>query len=175
MNSQKWKAPIISISMLGSKLHIVSSADIVQSLERQGKLVSFWTMEARFIAGLGNLSKAGAEKLAANMEPTSEKPSLLLNGMKATNVAMSTQGGLDDMIRVAADIIKVRLDDLFNEVGGGKSPNKLVNFWDWVQHEITMVTTDTFYGPANPYQDPKVEAGFWYVVLEYSLPFVGRS
>ncbi|KAB8293156.1 hypothetical protein EYC80_007504 [Monilinia laxa] len=155
---QKWKAPILSISMFGGTVHIVGSAELMPSLQRQGKTASFWYLEAQFTAELGDLSKDASRKLVANLEPASEKPSLLIHGLKATQKSISTLGGVDDMIRAATDVVKARLDNLKKEVGNKTSNTDL---WEWVQHEITVATTESVYGPMNPYRDPKVEAGFW--------------
>ncbi|KAF7939898.1 uncharacterized protein EAE98_000025 [Botrytis deweyae] len=155
---QTWKAPIISIPMFGGKVHIVGSPELISSLQRQGKTASFWYLEARFTAELGGLSRNGMKKLVANLEPASEKPSLLIEGLKATQQAISPLGGVDDMIRVAAENIQARLDNLASETGDIKLTTDL---WAWVQHEITVATTESVYGPENPYRDSKVETGFW--------------
>lgn len=31
----------------------------------------------------------------------------------------------------------------------------------WVQHEITVATTECVYGPSNPYRDSEIEKAFW--------------
>ncbi|QSZ32007.1 hypothetical protein DSL72_001576 [Monilinia vaccinii-corymbosi] len=155
---QKWKAPIISISMFGGTVHIVGSAELMHSLHRQVKTASFWYLEARFTAELGGLSRDASRKLVANLEPASEERSLLIDGLKATQQSISPLGGVDDMIRTAADVVKARLDNLAKEVGKNTSTTDL---WAWVQHEITVATTESVYGPENPYRDSKVEAGFW--------------
>ena len=36
-----------------------------------------------------------------------------------------------------------------------------LDLYSWVHHTITLASTDAVYGPANPFQDPKVEKGFW--------------
>ncbi|KAF7928884.1 uncharacterized protein EAE97_009726 [Botrytis byssoidea] len=105
----------------------------------------FWYLEARFTAELGGLSGEGTKKLVANLEPASEKPSLLVEGLKATQQAISPLGG-------------ARLDNLANGAG---NINLNTDLWAWVQHEITVATTESVYGPENPYRDSKVETGFW--------------
>ncbi|KAJ8063817.1 hypothetical protein OCU04_007676 [Sclerotinia nivalis] len=144
--------------MFGGKIHIVGSTELMHSLQRQGKTASFWYLEARFIAELGGLGRDASRKLVADLEPASEKPSLLINGLKATQKAMSPVGEVDDMIRIGAKVIQARLDNLADEAGNNNSNTDL---WAWVQHEISIATTESVYGPANPYRDPKVETGFW--------------
>lgn len=146
--------------MFGGKVHVVASPELMNSLHRQPKVVSFWFFEAHFTSLLGGMSKRSAGNLAANLEPKSIDPGLLVEGLKRTQHAMSPQGGMTEMNRGAADVTKSRLDDLL------KSPSKggeKVDLWAWTQHEITVATTECVYGPENPYRDPEVESGFWYV------------
>ncbi|KAL8746543.1 MAG: hypothetical protein Q9190_001461 [Brigantiaea leucoxantha] len=35
-----------------------------------------------------------------------------------------------------------------------------IDLWNWVQHTICIITTDSVYGPQNPYRDPQVENAF---------------
>jgi hypothetical protein len=42
-----------------------------------------------------------------------------------------------------------------------------INLFKWLRHELTMATTNSVYGPGNPYVDPVIEDAFWYVA--YSL------
>jgi hypothetical protein len=117
----------------------------MNSLHRQAKALSFWYLEARFTAELGTLSPAASKKLVANLEPASKDRSLLIDGLKATQQAVSPVGGLDEMIRLAADTTKMRLDSLANV----ENERLAVNLWGWIQHEITVATTESVYGPAD--------------------------
>ncbi|KAF5876518.1 putative cytochrome p450 protein [Botrytis fragariae] len=152
-----------SLCLAGKRTSSVGSPELMNSLQRQGKTASFWYLEARLTAELGGLSSDGMKKLAANLEPAPEKPSLLIEGWKATQQALSPLGGVDDMIRVAAENIQTHLDNLASEIGD-VNPN--TDLWAWVQHEITVATTESVSGPENPYRDSQVEAGFWHVVLK---------
>ena len=143
--------------MFGGKVHIVSSPDLMNSLHRMPKVVSFWFMEAKFTVLLGGFSKRSANNLTANLNPDSRDSSLLIEGLKATQQAMSPQGGVEDMNRAAAEVTSTRLDALSKL----ESERKSVDLWAWVQHEVTVATTESVYGPANPYRDERVESGFW--------------
>lgn len=143
--------------MFGGKVHVISSPELMNSLHRMPKTVSFWFMEAQFTVLLGGFSKRSADNLTANLSPASQNSSLLIEGLKATQQAMSPQGGVEEMSRAAAKVMTQRLDALVKP----ESEQKHVDLWAWVQHEITLATTESVYGPANPYQDERVETGFW--------------
>ena len=38
-----------------------------------------------------------------------------------------------------------------------------IDLWSWVQREITIATTESVYGPTNPYRILEVMGSFWYV------------
>lgn len=130
----------------------------MHSLHRNPKAVSFWYIEALFTAKLGNMSRSAEMDLVENLEPDSKEESIVfVEGLKLVRQVMSPQGSMDAMSRVAAAVTKRQIDQLDEQ-----TPCR-VDLWEWVQHEITIATTECVYGPQNPYRDPKVEAGFWYV------------
>jgi hypothetical protein len=141
--------------MFGGKVHVISSSNLVHSLHRQPKVVSFWFLEAQFTTKLGGMSESSTKKLVDNLSPESNHPSLLIEGLKVTQQALSPHAGMDQMLRVAADTTKNRLDGMLKRLG------TTIDLWAWTQHEITVITTESVYGPANPYRDAAVEAGFW--------------
>ncbi|KAF2121684.1 cytochrome P450 [Lophiotrema nucula] len=154
--SKKWNLPIFSLSMFGGKVYVVSSPDLMHSLHRQPRVVSFWFIEGQFTTLLGGMSKASADALQANLGAADRESSLLVEGLKVTQQAMSPQGGMEEMNRRAAAVVRTRLDEL-QETGG----TNRVDLWGWIQHEITIATTESIYGLGNPYRDPKVESAFW--------------
>jgi hypothetical protein len=39
---------------------------------------------------------------------------------------------------------------------------KAVQLFEYIRHEITMASTESVYGPQNPFRDPVIEDSFWY-------------
>ena len=52
--------------MAGGRVYVVSSPDLVLSLQRQPKTVSFWFIEGKFTAMLGGMSIAATDRDAYN-------------------------------------------------------------------------------------------------------------
>jgi hypothetical protein len=142
--------------MFGSKMYIISSPELIQSLHRQPRVLSVWVMEGQLTTLLGGMSADSAKILHANLGATGREPSLLIKGPKGMQHAMSPQGGMEEMLRRAAEVTKSRLDQLTDAEGV-----RNVDLWAWVQHEITVATTKSVYGVSNPYRDPDVESAFW--------------
>lgn len=80
---------------------------------------------------------------------------MLLEGNRVTKRIMASQIGTE-MSRNAAASTQDRLNKLFY-----RDKEISVDLWNWVKHEITQSVSASIYGPGNPYEDPKVESGFW--------------
>ena len=63
--------------------------------------------------------------------------------------------GLDGITRA----MLLETTTLLDELEG--VDNGTVDLWEWVRHAITMATTESVYGPLNPYRDAEVEGAFW--------------
>ncbi|KAJ8064230.1 hypothetical protein OCU04_006578 [Sclerotinia nivalis] len=153
--SQKCGLPIFSLGMINQDIHVVASPDLMPYLHRKHKAISLWQLEGRFTAQLAGLSESARDRLLANVFD-SDTPSLMLKGIKVIQAALSPVGGMRNMLQVAALATKNQLDDLATP-----AKNNRTDLWEWVRHELTIVTTESLYGVGNPYRDPKVEAGFW--------------
>lgn len=67
--------------------------------------------------------------------------------------------GIKEMLQVTGKGTVTAFFQLENE-----AKRTRVDLWNWVQHTISIITTDSVYGPKNPYQDPQVENAFWFVL-----------
>lgn len=143
--------------MFGGNVYIIQSPDLIYSLQRQPKSLSFWFFEIQFSVRLGGLSKASADVLFRGITPESKDENLVIKSLKEAKVVMSPQGAIYEMNQIAAKVIVENMDEVQRK---GKS---VMDLAAWIQHEITIATTEAVYGPGNPYRDPEVESGFWYV------------
>ena len=71
---------------------------------------------------------------------------------KTIHTPLSPGPELDAMNRVMAQKVMASIDRL---------EEKVVNFFDFIKHEITLATTDSVYGPQNPFKDPAIVESFW--------------
>ncbi|MCJ1394809.1 hypothetical protein MMC18_007689 [Xylographa bjoerkii] len=141
--------------MAGGRIYVLNSPELVLSVQRLPKRMSFWFIEANFTAKLGGMSKEAGDKLLKNLHDDQEGPSVFLEGMKAMHKATMPSEGVDQMVRVTAEMTSTDMSKL------DLNPNaRRIDLWDWVQHTMTIATTQSIYGPRNPYLDPEVEYGF---------------
>lgn len=57
------------------------------------------------------------------------------------------------MNRVMAQEVAASIDRVKGE--------KAVQLFEYIRHEITMASTESVYGPQNPFRDPVIEDSFW--------------
>jgi hypothetical protein len=148
--------------MFGGNLYVIHSPDLVYSVQRQPKSLSFWFFEARFSAKLGGMCKASEERMYRDIAVDYNGENVVIEGLRGTKIAMSPQGGMNDMLSSCVALMTKDLDAL------NRKGKQRMSLYDWVQHEVTMATTEAVYGPSNPFRDPKVAAAFWCVLVPSS-------
>ena len=79
--------------------------------------------------------------------------------------------GFQEMLLAAREPIAEAL----NALAGRITAQVHVDMWQWVKHEVTHATTESVYGPMNPYRDLAVENGFWYAQSYINLCLLLRS
>jgi hypothetical protein len=72
---------------------------------------------------------------------------------KAIHTPLAPGPDLDAMNRVMAEKIVDAMDGLKEE--------RTVGLFEFIRHEITLATTDSIYGPHNPFKDIEIENSFW--------------
>lgn len=163
--------PIYTLPILNGQIYVINEPNLVLAAQRQPKIISVWQVEATATAALGALSTTASNKLKSNLcprhdEDTLQGKGLLLEGLNATHQAMAPGPGFQQMLLAASQTIAEDLNAL-SEKGAAQ---RRVDLWQWVKHEVTHATTESVYGPMNPYRDLAVENGFWYAWSFLSTP-----
>lgn len=81
---------------------------------------------------------------------------------KSLQPSLAPGPGLDAMNRIMIKNITISLDRLYpsrNDINGPMG--KQIGLMKWLRHETTLATTNSVYGPLNPFKDPNVEEAFW--------------
>ena len=71
---------------------------------------------------------------------------------KAIHTPLAPGSELDAMNRVMAQKVASSIDRL---------EEKVVGLFDFIKQEITLASTDSVYGPKNPFKDPEIAKTFW--------------
>ncbi|KAI9707822.1 MAG: hypothetical protein M1820_004427 [Bogoriella megaspora] len=149
----KYRQKIYSLAMPGGRIYIVNSPDIIASIMKVPRVLSFWFIEAALTKNLGGISNEANAILLDNARGDKGYNSLVVDGMKATHKAMSGEF-LDSMTRAAIR----RAGDEIRLLQTDKSAKEL-ELWDWVQHVYSLAVSSSVYGDANPYEDAVLKRG----------------
>ena len=153
--SSRYRLSLYSLDLLGGRIYVVNSVDILQSIQRLPKKLSFWFIEANFGATLAGMSKQAEIKMLDNPQGEKGDHSLLWGAMMAIHQNMKPGKSLDQINQDMARHLTIILRDLDAEEGA------TIDLWEWVKHKMTLVTTESIYGPLNPFKDKAVEDSFW--------------
>jgi hypothetical protein len=133
--------------MPGQRMYIVNSLNLVQSLQRQIKSIAFAPIEAQAAATVMGVGPAGNTIIGS--EKMFESNSYLSTFVPSTHPALSPGPGLDAINDAAIQYISRFL-------GRINTPDN-VELFSWIRHQVFMATTESVYGPDNPFQDPALE------------------
>ncbi|KAF2179610.1 cytochrome P450 [Zopfia rhizophila CBS 207.26] len=149
----KHNLPIYTIRLPGARLYVVNSISLIPSVQRQYKVFAFPPLEAKLAMSVCGSSKTANDILNTNSNGDEGFWGYSITHYKRIHAPLSPGPGLDAMNRVMAQKVAASLDRL--------KTSKVVKLFDFIRHEITLATTDSVYGPQNPFQDPAIIDAFW--------------
>lgn len=109
---QRHSLPIYTLPMLTSKLYVVSSIDLISSVQRLPKILAFPPIEAKFAMTICASSKEGNEIIANNLNGEEGDWGYSHDVYKSMNSALAPGPGLDGMNRIMIQNIAHSLDKL---------------------------------------------------------------
>lgn len=135
--------------MPGQRIYVVNSLPLIQSLQRQIKTIAFAPIEAQAAATVMGVGPAGNAIIGS--EKMLEDNSYLSTFVPSTHPALSPGPGLDAINGAAVRYIS----DSLAKLSGGSATT--VELFSWVRRELFMATTESIYGPNNPFRNPALE------------------
>ncbi|THV54588.1 hypothetical protein BGAL_0024g00540 [Botrytis galanthina] len=167
--SQKTRLPILTIRVPGVKMYIVNTTELIQAVQKLHKKLAFPPISAKFANQLCGVSRKAREVLAVNVNGDEGDWGLNMEATHVMKMATAPGPGLDAMNRVMVGIVAESLDGL---IGEGKESVE-IGLHAWLRALITMATTESIYGPRNPYRDVKVQDSFWELESQMMRLLVG--
>ncbi|KAI1109257.1 cytochrome P450 [Nemania sp. NC0429] len=155
--SKQVTAPIFTMTLPGQKMYVVTSPDLVQLVQKQHKTLAFPPIEAKFASTVCGASQEAQAILAQNVNGDDGDFGLSMESYEAMRSALKPGSDLDDMNR---SMIK-EVVQLFDQMQPNKGQAKTLSMYAWLRDAITMATTRSVYGPANPFDDPAIVDAFW--------------
>ncbi|KAK4120030.1 putative cytochrome P450 [Parathielavia appendiculata] len=155
--SEQTGVPIFTMALPGQKMYVVTRPDLIQTIQKQHKVLAFPPIEAKFASTVCGASKHAQDILAKNVNGDEGEHGLSMESYAAMREALRPGPQLDDMNRHMIQEIAVALDAL--QPAPGKT--KIIGMYAWLRDTITTATTRSVYGPMNPYDDKAVADAFW--------------
>ncbi|KAI7977102.1 hypothetical protein EIK77_005307 [Talaromyces pinophilus] len=150
-----------TLRMPGQRIYIVNSLPLIPPLQRQIKTIAFAPIEAQAAATVMGVGPAGNAIIGS--DKMFEKDSYLSTFVPSTHPALSPGPGLDALNNAAIQYFSKSLASL------GKNGPTTVELFSWVRDELFMATTESIYGPKNPFRDPALKQAWYLQAREHLL------
>lgn len=145
------------MSLPGQKMYVVTKPELVQTVQKQHKILAFPPIEAKFASTVCGASPEAQAILGKNVNGDEGDFGLSMESYAAMRAALQPGALLDDMNRDMIKEIANSLDML--EPNEGQS--RKIGLYSWLRDAITTATTRSVYGPMNPYDDKAIADAFW--------------
>ncbi|KAG6356841.1 hypothetical protein INS49_014715 [Diaporthe citri] len=155
--SRQTGSPVFTMSLPGQKMHVVTRPELIQTVQKQHRVLAFPPIEAKFASTVCGASREAQDILAKNVNGDEGDFGLSMESCAAMRTALKPGPLLDDMNRAMMGEIAKSLDLL--EPARGES--RVIGMYSWLRDAITTATTRSVYGPLNPYDDKEVADSFW--------------
>lgn len=138
-------------------MYIVTTLDLVQAIQKLPKVLAFPPIEAKFASQVCGSSAEAHNILMKNVNGDEGNWGLSMESYEAMRTALKPGAALDDMNRLMMQNIAASLDNL--AVGVGQTVK--IRLSAWVRDSVTAATTNSVYGPQNPFKERGVVDAFW--------------
>ena len=138
-------------------MYIVTAPELIQAIQKYPKKLAFPPIEAKFSHNVCGASATAREIVDRNVNGEEGEWGISVDTYNVMRAALAPGAGLDAMNRVMVQTIAASIDDLV-PVGTNQVNIKLN---DWLRQTVTIATTDSVYGPQNPFKDRKIADAFW--------------
>ena len=145
------------MTMPGQKMYIVTKPELIQAIQKQPKALAFPPIEAKFATKVCGSSEEAHRILMKNVNGDEGDWGLSMETYAGMRAALYPGPGLDHMNRVMIQNIAASLNSLKPSSGSRTK----IGLAQWLRRSVTEATTNSVYGPQNPFQNLEVVDAFW--------------
>lgn len=155
--SEKTKYPIYTLGIPGKKLYVVASPHLVSQVDHNAKAISFDPFLALFVQRIIAPSR---EAMCVISEGIDNKgtPGFRQESMKTIHSNVSMGEALEGLTQ---SMLKSLIPQLRRP--NVSEPDNKVQLFKWTKRVVSRASTDSVYGPQNPFHDDAVAESFWSV------------
>lgn len=141
-------------------MYIVTKPDLIQATQKQPKTLAFPPIESKFASRICGVSQEAESIVNDNVNGEAGHTGMSMESYDAMRAALTPGTGFDDMNRQMIQNLTASLDQLKPSVG---QPAK-IELAKWFRRNVTAASTNSVYGPKNPFKDQAIMDAFWYIV-----------
>jgi hypothetical protein len=144
------------VPVFGKNIYVATSLSAIATAQRNTKVLAFEPLVASTTQRVSGCSKEAYDIIQFNIDGSQGDRGYVITFFKNIHPPLAPGESLNHMNRVMIQNIANSADAL------ATSPRR-IKLGQWLRHEVTLATTNSVYGPANPLLDCEVENGFWFV------------
>ncbi|KAF2684607.1 cytochrome P450 [Lentithecium fluviatile CBS 122367] len=150
----KFNLPIYTLRIPFMRLYIINSTELIPIAQKQVRILDFAPMEAQCAINVMGAGPDGKKILIRDRDGVKDYSYAILFS-KAIHPAVTPGPSLDAMNRLAVQKVSQALGKLSSQA------SKPLGLFEWVREDITLATTDSVYGPKNPFREAKTREAYW--------------
>lgn len=143
--------------VFGKNIYVATSLNVIATAQRNNKVLAFEPLVASTTQRVSGCSEEGNDIIQFNIDGSQGDRGYVITFFKSIHPSLAPGESLDEMNRIMIHNIAKSADAL-----AAASPRR-IRLGQWLRHEITLATTNSVYGPANPLLNREVENAFWSV------------
>ena len=140
-------------------MYIATTPELIQAIQKLPKALAFPPIEAKFASRICGSSEEANRILMKNVNGEDGDWGLSMEAYAGMRAALSPGPGLDDMNRIMIQNIAGSLDSLRPS---SKAFGTRIELAKWLRQSVTAATTNSVYGPQNPFKDSQIADASWY-------------
>lgn len=157
--------PIYTLNVPSCKIYVINSPALAKAVDRNSRTLSFAPYVYQFAKRILQPSAAGLAALEENLHEDGGPWGCRPETMTAMH---STMAPGDDLHQISRSFL-----ESVSKLLGEPSLQQGTGLFVWMRKLISRSSTYAIYGAQdNPFRDPKVEAGFWYVCSYWLSPWI---
>lgn len=139
-------------------MYIVAKSDLIQAAQKLPKVLSFHPIKAKFAARMCGVSQKAEDVVNENVNGDEGDTGMVMESSVLTKAALSSSMEFDEMNRQAMQEIAASVDRLSTAT---RKPAR-IELSMWLRRNLTTASTNSVYGPQNPFKDQSIADAFWY-------------
>lgn len=157
VNSRKYGLPIFTVNIFGSKMYVVASPELIQSIQKQHKQLSMTLIRLKLTIGLCGVSEKARKLIELNADGAEGDWGVFEESFDSMHATLSPGTSLDDVNQSVVGQVASQLNG--QDPGAGQL--KPIGLWEWTKEIITEATAFGIYGSEHPFRDPDIIKAFW--------------